>query len=137
MTIQGGSTQSVGEQMPNDFAQLLRRFRKRAGLTQSELAAKVGVHSSYVSRIERSEREAPSREILHHIADALGLEPGEINEIFLAAGYAPVADSTTRHTVDPALNLIADLFEDRRISEAELNLLREYAILLDRLRSAR
>jgi transcriptional regulator with XRE-family HTH domain len=38
------------------FCRLLRETRERAGLTQVELAEKIGETQSYVSKVERGER---------------------------------------------------------------------------------
>ncbi|SDJ03580.1 Helix-turn-helix domain-containing protein [Lentzea albidocapillata subsp. violacea] len=41
----------------NEFGQELRRLREQAGLTQVQLAARLGYHHSYVSKIESGARE--------------------------------------------------------------------------------
>ncbi len=40
----------------DSFRELLRAYRERAGLTQSEVAAELGVPQSYVSKYETGER---------------------------------------------------------------------------------
>ena len=42
-----------------EFATLLRSFRERRSLSCNELARAVGVDPSYISRLERGEREPP------------------------------------------------------------------------------
>jgi transcriptional regulator with XRE-family HTH domain len=54
-----------------DAARLLRYARKRAGLTQRELAAKVGLAQSYVARIESSTLD-PSVTSLSRLLRACG-----------------------------------------------------------------
>ena len=48
----------------------LRRFRKEAGLTQSELAKRMNKSQSFVSKVENAEREISLIEIFFY-ADAL------------------------------------------------------------------
>jgi transcriptional regulator with XRE-family HTH domain len=50
----------------------IRTLRRRQGLSQEELADRVGVHTTYLSAIERGERN-PALENLHAIAQALGV----------------------------------------------------------------
>ena len=51
----------------------VKELRKKAGLSQDQLAEKVGVESKYLSRIEVGKR-SPSFDTLEHIADALEVE---------------------------------------------------------------
>jgi transcriptional regulator with XRE-family HTH domain len=53
--------------------QRLRRERERAGLTQVELAQRLGFVSQYVNMIENG-KKAPSLETLHRLGSELGLE---------------------------------------------------------------
>ena len=41
----------------HDFGKRFRAFRKAAGLTQKEVAEKLGISRSYVSRIEKKAME--------------------------------------------------------------------------------
>ena len=50
---------------------LLRRARKKTGMTQGELAAKLGTDAAYISRIE-NDAVTPSVGVFFRIADALG-----------------------------------------------------------------
>jgi transcriptional regulator with XRE-family HTH domain len=49
----------------------LRKERKAAGLTQSELARLAGVTQGHISKLERGERFRPSFEILQSICGVL------------------------------------------------------------------
>ena len=51
--------------------------RRERGVTQEELAKRVGVHKQYISMIERSAKK-PSDELLLRIAEALGIEVEDI-----------------------------------------------------------
>ena len=53
-------------------AQILLDARKQAGMTQSELAEKIGADKSYVSRIERG-LTVPSISTFYRMVSAMGL----------------------------------------------------------------
>ena len=55
----------------------LRAARKDAGMSTHNLAARVGVHHSYIARIETGERR-PSAEWLQKIALELNIDPSEL-----------------------------------------------------------
>jgi len=59
------------------FAQLLRRYRRAAGLTQEQLAERAGLSARAVSDLERGENRAPRRDTLDLLADALELPPAD------------------------------------------------------------
>ena len=56
------------------FRQLLIKARKAAGLTQVELAKRLGEFQSFVSRYERGERRLDVVEFLE-VAKAIGIDP--------------------------------------------------------------
>ena len=51
----------------------IKQVREERGMTQADLAAKVGVHSVYLSRIERGV-QVPSLPLLEKLARALRVE---------------------------------------------------------------
>lgn len=56
-------------------------YRKIKGLTQMELAEKIGISRTHMSNIEAPNMEtAPSLETLLEIADQLGVEPSKLLE---------------------------------------------------------
>lgn len=60
-----------------DPAELIRRRRELAGLTQVELASQIGLDQAKLSRIESGARKVSAVE-LAMIADALNVDPGEL-----------------------------------------------------------
>ncbi|MCH5586285.1 helix-turn-helix domain-containing protein [Shimazuella sp. AN120528] len=66
------------------FGAYIKFQRKKKDMTLTDLANKSGVDQSYLSRLERGEKENPSADILAKIADGLE-EKREL--IFYAAGY--------------------------------------------------
>ncbi len=73
----------MSEQPAIDHAQLLRRLRAEAGLTQEELAAAAGVSPRTVSDLERGINLAPRKSTAELLAGALGLT-GHKREQFMA-----------------------------------------------------
>ncbi len=55
----------------------IKELRLRAGYSQEELASKAGLHRTYISDIERGERNV-SVENIKKIADALNVDPSEL-----------------------------------------------------------
>ncbi len=74
----------------NELGKMLKQKRVMIPLTLQELAARSGVSSSHLGRIERRER-FPSARILHRIAEPLGFSEAEL---FTFAGYLPPEAST-------------------------------------------
>ena len=58
-------------------AQLIYAARNKAGLSQAELAERIGTRQSVISRLEDADYEGHSLSMLHRIAAALG-QCGEI-----------------------------------------------------------
>jgi transcriptional regulator with XRE-family HTH domain len=63
---------------------LLRSFRRKAGLTQEELAARANFHPTYINMIERG-RRTPVIETVFQLAKALDLTQEEQQELIEAA----------------------------------------------------
>ncbi len=82
------------------FGALVRSARSRQQLSLTEAAARAGTSASHLSRLERGERTALSRELLARLASTLDVQPGEL---FAAAGLLPLA--IERELADPALAL--------------------------------
>ena len=67
--------ETTGEAPP--FADLLRRHRLAAGLTQQELCERSGISVQAISALERGWRRSPHRDTVAMLADCLGLKPVE------------------------------------------------------------
>jgi transcriptional regulator with XRE-family HTH domain len=59
------------------FGENLREHRQRAGLSQEKLAAKAGIHRTYVGGAERGERNVALVNIVR-LAEALNITPAEL-----------------------------------------------------------
>ncbi len=64
--------------MKNDplkrFGERVRAFRERTGLSQEALAAKAGIHRTYMGGVERGERNICLRNIVR-LDEALSVHP--------------------------------------------------------------
>jgi len=83
-----------------DFGAQLRELRKRAGLTLRELAEKVNVNFTYLSKIENSALPPPSEKVIRHLAEVLNYDK---DELLALAGIIP--------------SDIAEILKDRKARE--------------------
>jgi transcriptional regulator with XRE-family HTH domain len=93
--------------MPNEFAQgfaqAVRRLRSEQGMTQAELAQRLGLGRTSVTNIENAD-QIPSIAMLPTIANALGV--GILELVAEAASQsAPPASPVASHVTDPDLRL--------------------------------
>lgn len=58
----------------------VRQLRRSAGLSQEELAARAGLHRTYISSVERGQRNV-SVENIFALARALGCEPRALLDV--------------------------------------------------------
>lgn len=56
---------------------VVRQLRKEIGLSQEELAAEAGLHRTYISLVERGQRNI-TVDALSQIAEALGVYPSRV-----------------------------------------------------------
>ncbi|MBX4906262.1 MULTISPECIES: helix-turn-helix transcriptional regulator [Rhizobium] len=78
----------------------LREWRQRRRMSQLDLALEAEISQRHLSFIE-SGRATPSREMLLHLAERLGVPLRDRNPLLLAAGFAPIF--AERKLDDPAL----------------------------------
>ena len=86
--------------VPSGIARLLRAARTQAGVSQLELALRLGVSQRHVGFVER-DQSRPSRSLLASWLDALGLDASRHSAIMLLAGYAPVVAARSPERFDP------------------------------------
>ena len=68
---------SLHQKRSETLTRLLIRARKGAGMTQAEVAAKLGHGQAYVSKYERGKKVFGVIEFIE-VAEALGLDPAEV-----------------------------------------------------------
>lgn len=66
------------------LGEYIRAQRDSLGISQRRLAARTGVHHSYLARMEAGDYAQPAPAILHRIAEALDLDP---EDLFALAGH--------------------------------------------------
>ena len=115
--------------MTEDFATLLRSYRDRAGMSCNELARAVAVDPSYISRLERGEREPPRRPIVERLGSSLQLGMEDQDRLLVTAGYAPASVAVLGRW-DSTLQEVADVLTDGRLSEDELESFRQIVHLV-------
>lgn len=91
----GGEPLALGTRIP--FGRALADLRRRAGLTGSELAARVGMSQSKISRLENGLATATPRDI-ESLAEALGLDAGDTRR--LVEHQASQREALERRVVD-------------------------------------
>lgn len=69
-----------------EFGARIKELRKQAGLSQRELADKLGVHFSYLSKIESGVIPPPSTQVILRLAEVLNADQ---DELMLLAGKIP------------------------------------------------
>lgn len=73
---------SIFTQRHQEFIAFIASTRKAAGVTQVELAARLGKPQSFVSKVERGERRIDVIEFCQ-IAEALGCDPAKLLQEFV------------------------------------------------------
>jgi predicted ATPase/DNA-binding CsgD family transcriptional regulator/DNA-binding XRE family transcriptional regulator len=71
-------------QIPHSFAELLRFYRERSGLTQAELAEQAGLTAKAIGALERGVRSQPYLHTVHALASALALSSHERDQLLAA-----------------------------------------------------
>ena len=69
-----------------EFGARLRELRKQAGLGQRELANRIGVNFTYLSKIESGAMPPPSEKVIKRLAEALNVDK---DELMALAGRIP------------------------------------------------
>jgi transcriptional regulator with XRE-family HTH domain len=79
----------------------VRRCREAAGISQEELAARMGVEQGYVSRLERGGKN-PTIVTIWHAAEALGVPPAVL---FRARAQSSKATAKRRKLRKPIIQI--------------------------------
>jgi transcriptional regulator with XRE-family HTH domain len=74
---------------------VLKSERERLGVTQTELADRLGNTQTFVSKCERGERRIDAVELVE-FAEALGIQPGDLFGQFLAKRLGHSAAKTRK-----------------------------------------
>lgn len=96
----------------------LKQARIRAGLSQSELADKLGLKQSYISKLERGDTFSHEQAI--RISEALGVSPSDI--IIESDDYIPTNKSTKNENSSEIVESLRDLIKSK---DETIEILRE------------
>lgn len=76
--------------IPSILAANIKTYRNNLGITQFELAEKMGISTTYLAELEIS-KKAPSIEVVEKLCKALGIRP---YELFLEVGVDDVPNDS-------------------------------------------
>jgi transcriptional regulator with XRE-family HTH domain len=117
----------------NEFGTLLRSLREEAGMKQKEVAERVGIDPSVLSRVESGQYPPPSRRIVQELGAALNLSPEKSDRLLEIAGHKPesILDIAGIDVHDPNVRAILhELAAVRRRKGREYSAAIEEAIFL-------
>lgn len=95
--------------MASTFAELLRDYRLKSGLSQEGLAERIGVNRAYIAMLETGRRRNPSRQKLAAMVTSLGLSDAESLQIAAALGERMPPNQTRVVPSSPVLEALEDL----------------------------
>src|SRR5260221_10310472 len=110
-----------------EFGQRLRNLRKQKNLSQRDLAARVGIDFTYLSKIEGGHSDPPSEVIIRRIAQVLEADEDELINL---AGKVPKDLKAVLEESPQAVELLRVLSE-RKLPEET------YRKMLDLARKSR
>jgi transcriptional regulator with XRE-family HTH domain len=89
-----------------------------------QLAAAAGVHHTYVSKLERGDRQAPDEPVVEALARAVEATPAQLDQLRWRAGLSPRGSGAPGQD-DPTLTLVAEALGDGSLSPASRDRLRQ------------
>ena len=101
----------------------LNELRRERGLTVRQLAAAAGVHHTYVSKLERGDRQAPEEPVVESLAAALGVSPAQLDQLRWRAGLTPRGSGAPGQD-DPTLTLVAEALGNPALTDPARDQLR-------------
>ena len=93
-----------------DFGERIRELRRERNLSQRDLAAKIGIDFTYLSKIEEGRMEPPSEPVIRRIAQELGADEDELINL---AGKVPKELKAVLEENPEAVELLRVLSEQR------------------------
>ena len=111
------------------FGSLLRAHRQRARLSLPALGRRVRLDFSYLSRLERGQREPPRRAAILTLATALDLTSDETDVLLVAGGQLPQALAQLG-PLDTTVSQLTAILTDPTIPAADRQRFRQVVALL-------
>jgi transcriptional regulator with XRE-family HTH domain len=94
--------------MPKTFGQALRELRRSKEISQRELAEKVGVDFSYISKVENDRLPPPAADTIVKICRVLGVPP---DELLASTGKMPTEVKEMLSTSPAAMQFVRQAHE--------------------------
>jgi len=116
------------EQKAEGFGPVLKRFREARRVSQSKLAERAGFDHSYVSRLESGAR-TPTRDAVEQLAQALGLERVQQDELLAAAGFLP-REVSSLLSGEPEITEVLGLLQNADVPQEYRDSMRQVLRLL-------
>jgi transcriptional regulator with XRE-family HTH domain len=113
--------------MADTFGHNLRELRRAKGVSQRELAEKVGVDFSYISKVENDRLPPPAADTIVKICEELGFPP---DELLASIGKMPTDVKERLSTSTAALEFVRQAHEMKLTED-------EWKTLTKRLRRLR
>jgi len=108
MTLAGRIPSHLVQMLRNrarlEFGTMLRKLRTEAGMTQKELARKVRVDATYLSKIENGIKPPPSKKIIPRLSQVLNVDK---DELIALGGRIP--SSSNRDTGSSGAKIFHDI----------------------------
>ncbi len=111
------------------FGSLLRAHRQHARLSLPALGRRVQLDFSYLSRLERGQRDPPRRGTILALATALDLTGEEIDVLLVAGGQLPQALAQLG-PLDTTVSQLTAILTDSTIPAADRQRFRQVVALL-------
>ena len=106
------------------LGQFIVKKRNALGITQDQLAQKLGMNGSYVNRIEKGRKSPGNLGFLENLATCLELSPDEIAALFAAAKLSQRVIRLPVNLSPKGYEVIATLLTGiTELSDAQLDLL--------------
>lgn len=91
------------------FGARLRELRAARGLTQQDMAARLGISNAYLSALEHGRRGVPTFDLLQRIIAELGVIWDEADELTRLAGLSHPRPTVDTSGLTPAATELANL----------------------------
>jgi len=101
--------------MPTTFGQALREFRRTKNVSQRELAERIEVDFSYISKIENDRLPPPAADTIVKICEVLEIPP---EQLLVLAGKVPTKVKETIGSSEAAIHFIRDA-QELKLTEDE------------------
>ncbi len=113
------------------FAEKLRFFREKKGLSQNALAKIAEINTSYLNRLESGKREPPKKEIIMRLSEGMGLTDQEQDELLMEAGHLPMAIDKF-WLDDPTIKQVLSVLQNESLKQNDIKEFRQVIDLIVR-----